>query len=317
LTSFDAAQFITIDIENDGQRIDNYLFTLLKGVPKSRIYRIIRKGEVRVNKGRVKAVYKLKRGDSVRVPPIRISEKNEDPNLANLDQVKHLENAILLETKQFLVLDKPSGIAVHGGSGLSFGVIEGLRALRPKEKFLELVHRLDRDTSGCILIAKKRSFLIHFQNQLRHRKMNKEYLAVVSGQWPKDKKKVEVALKKTERPTGERVVLVDSNGKPSETRFSIVEELGEYTLVLAKPVTGRTHQIRVHARHCFCPLLGDQKYSDMDHDHEILKQLNIKTFMLHARSLTFTHPETEESIKVEAPMPAKMYSIITQLRKRK
>lgn len=317
MTSFEKPQFWTIDADNHGQRIDNYLFTQLKGVPKSRVYRIIRKGEVRVNKGRIKAEYKLKSGDVIRIPPIRISERPETANIANFDQVKALEEAILIETKQYLVINKPSGIAVHGGSGLSYGLIEGLRSLRPKEKFLELVHRLDRDTSGCILIAKKRTFLIHFQNQLRHRKMNKEYLAVVSGQWPDNKKRVDVALKKTERPSGERIVLIDPSGKPSETRFSVVERLGDYTLVLAKPVTGRTHQIRVHARHCFCPLLGDQKYSDIEHDSDIIQQLTIKTFMLHAKSLSFTLPETEENVTIEAPVPNKMNSVIADLRKRK
>ncbi|MBV1911207.1 MAG: 23S rRNA pseudouridine(955/2504/2580) synthase RluC [Kangiellaceae bacterium] len=314
MTSFDKAQFWTIDSEHQGQRIDNYLITHLKGVPKSRVYRIIRKGEIRVNKGRVKAVYKLQSGDIIRIPPIRVSEKIDNPDIVNFKQVKQLENSIILETKQFLVINKPSGIAVHGGSGLSFGLIEGLRALRPKEKFLELVHRLDRDTSGCILIAKRRSFLVHFQNQLRHRKMNKEYLAIVSGQWPKDKTRVDVPLLKTERKSGERIVLVDTSGKASETRFFIEEELGQFTLVVAKPVTGRTHQIRVHARHCFCPLLGDEKYSEIEQDKNIINKLKIKTFMLHARRLSFTLPQTEELVTVEAPTPAKMNSVLKQLR---
>ncbi len=304
----------TIDADHDGQRIDNYLFTQLKGVPKSRIYRILRKGEVRVNKGRVKAVYKLKSGDVLRIPPIRVADQKDDSHLSKLDQVQQLENSILLETKQFMVINKPSGIAVHGGSGLSFGVIEAFRSLRPKEKFMELVHRIDRDTSGCLLIAKRRSFLIHFQNQLRHRKMNKEYIAIVSGCWPKGQTRVNVALKKTERPSGERIVLVDKEGKSSETRFTLLEELGDYSLIQAKPVTGRTHQIRVHARHCHCPLLGDEKYSDLGSDQAILQRLKIKTFMLHARRLSFTLPETEEAMQVEAPIPDKMNSVIKQLR---
>lgn len=317
LTSFEKVQFWTIDADHNGQRIDNYLFTQLKGVPKSRIYRILRKGEVRVNKGRVKAVYKLKSGDVLRIPPIRVSDKKDDSHLSKLNNVQRLEDTIILETKQFMVINKPSGIAVHGGSGLSFGVIEAFRSLRPKEKFLELVHRIDRDTSGCLLIAKRRSFLIHFQNQLRHRKMNKEYMAVVSGQWPKDKKRVNVALKKTERPSGERIVLVDKEGKPSETRFSLIESLGNYSLIQAKPVTGRTHQIRVHAKHCLCPLLGDDKYSDIDTDQDILKRLKIKTFMLHARKLSFTLPESEEKLQVEAPIPEQMNQVIKSLRNEK
>ncbi len=317
MESFDKVQFWTIDADHDGQRIDNYLFTQLKGVPKSRIYRILRKGELRVNKGRIKAVYRLKSGDVLRIPPIRVAEQKDHSALSNLNQVKDLEDNILLETKQFMVINKPSGIAVHGGSGLSFGVIEAFRSLRPKEKFLELVHRIDRDTSGCLLIAKRRSFLIHFQNQLRHRKMKKEYIAVVSGKWPKGQKRVDVALTKKELPSGERIVVVDKDGKPSDTRFSVVEELGDFSLVLAKPVTGRTHQIRVHARHCHCPLLGDEKYSDINTDQNTIRQLGLKTFLLHARRLTFTLPDTEEPLTIEAPIPAKMNFVIESLRKHK
>ncbi len=313
MNSFEKAQFLKIDADNHGQRIDNFLFTLLKGVPKSRVYRIIRKGEVRVNKGRVKAEYKLQSNDIVRIPPIRVTEKTTSNSFSNLEQIKHLENCIIVETKQYMVVNKPSGIAVHGGSGLSYGLIEALRALRPKEKFLELVHRLDRDTSGCILIAKRRSFLIHFQNQLRHRKMNKEYVALVSGQWSEKNSKVKASLLKTERPSGEREVIVDANGKPSETHFSIEQKLGDYTLVVAKPITGRTHQIRVHARHCFCPLLGDQKYSNLEHDKNILQASQLDTFLLHARKLTFKLPEEEQAMTVEAPMPDKMIRIIKQL----
>ena len=314
---FDKVQFWTIGADHAGQRIDNYLFTQLKGVPKSRIYRILRKGELRVNKGRVKAVYKLKCGDVLRIPPIRVSERNDDSKLSNLDKVRDLENCILLETKQYMVINKPSGIAVHGGSGLSFGVIEAFRALRPKEKFLELVHRIDRDTSGCLLIAKRRSFLIHFQNQLRHRKMNKEYVAIVSGPWQKQFKRVDVPLLKKELPSGERIVVVDKAGKPSETRFTLLEHLGKsnrYSLIKAKPVTGRTHQIRVHARHCHCPLLGDEKYSNIESDQELLKKLKIKTFMLHAQKLSFTLPESEERVQVEAPLPKNMEFVINSLR---
>lgn len=314
MNSFEKAQFLKIDADNHGQRIDNFLFTLLKGVPKSRVYRIIRKGEVRVNKGRVKAEYKLQSEDLVRIPPIRITEKVTSNSFSNLEQIKHLENTIILETNQFMVVNKPSGMAVHGGSGLSYGLIEAFRALRPKEKFLELVHRLDRDTSGCILIAKRRTFLIHFQNQLRHRKMNKEYLALVSGEWSKKDQKVKAALRKTERPSGEREVIVDPQGKPSETHFSVEKSFGKYSLVLAKPITGRTHQIRVHARHCFCPLLGDQKYSNLEHDKEILQKLQLKTFLLHARRLTFCLPETKQPMTVEAPMPDKMTKVIEQLK---
>jgi 23S rRNA pseudouridine955/2504/2580 synthase len=314
LNTFDKPQLWTIDEDHHGQRVDNYLFTHLKGVPKTRIYRILRKGEVRVNKGRVKAVYRLQSGDVIRIPPIRVTEKEPQLQISNLTQVKQLEQSILFENNQFMVINKPSGIAVHGGSGLSFGVIEGFRALRPKEKFLELVHRIDKDTSGCLLIAKRRSYLLHFQNQLRHRKMNKEYLAVVNGIWPKKKQFVDVPLLKTERQSGERIVLVDQNGKPSQTRFTLEESFTKHSLVRAKPITGRTHQIRVHAGYCGCPLFGDEKYSDREADEEILKKLSLKTFLLHAQKLSFTLPDTEESMQVEAPLPKKMIAVINTLR---
>jgi 23S rRNA pseudouridine955/2504/2580 synthase len=314
LSTFNSVQFWTIDSDHHGQRIDNFLFSQLKGVPKSHVYRILRKGEVRVNKGRIKAVYRLQAGDIVRIPPIRVADKKDDSHLSSLDNVRQLENCILLETSQFLVINKPSGIAVHGGSGLSFGVIEAFRALRPKEKFLELVHRIDRDTSGCLLIAKRRSYLIHFQNQLRHRKMRKEYLAIVAGRWSTKHKVVDVALKKTERASGERIVLVDSSGKASETRFLLEERLGDYSLVRAKPITGRTHQIRVHARHCHCPLLGDEKYSDIERDKQLLGRLKMKTFMLHAERLNFSLPDCEERLQIVAPLPHKMQRVIDKLR---
>jgi 23S rRNA pseudouridine955/2504/2580 synthase len=313
LNSFDKPQFWTITDAHDGQRIDNFLFSQLKGVPKTRIYRILRKGEVRVNKGRIKAVYRLKTGDIIRIPPIRVAERENKQEIANFDQVKNLENSILFENNQFMVVNKPSGIAVHGGSGLSFGVIEGFRALRPKEKFLELVHRIDKDTSGCLLIAKRRSYLVHFQNQLRHRKMNKEYLAVVNGQWPKKKQWVDVPLLKTERKSGERIVLVDANGKPSQTRFYLEQTLKEHSLVRAKPITGRTHQIRVHAAHCGCPLLGDEKYSNRDAEQSLLKRLSLNTFLLHAQKLSFTLPEDEQLMEIEAPVPEMMQTVINTL----
>ena len=299
-----------MDEEHQGQRIDNYLFARLKGVPKSHVYRIIRKGEVRVNKGRIKAVYKLKAKDLIRIPPIRVSQKPNHQDISKFDKVQELEDSILYETKQFLAVNKPSGIAVHGGSGQSFGVIEALRALRPKEKFLELVHRIDRDTSGCLLIAKRRSYLVHFQNQLRHRKMNKEYLAVLSGTLPKGKKLVDQPLYKKKLPSGEHMVVIDDKGKPSQTRFTLLEDFGAFCLVKAKPLTGRTHQIRVHAKYLSCPLLGDEKYSDIKKDAQLISQHGIKTFMLHAHKLTFTIPDTEQSLTLEAPMPKNMRRMV-------
>lgn len=328
MSSFDKVQLWTIDAEYHDQRIDNFLFTHLKGVPKSRIYRILRKGELRVNKGRVKAVYKLQTGDILRIPPIRVSESvsiNELPNIANLNQVKSLESSIIVETNQYLVLNKPSGIAVHGGSGQSFGVIEALRSLRPKEKFLELVHRIDKDTSGCLLIAKKRSYLVYFQNQLRHRKMNKEYVALVCGAWSPKNKLVSAPLLRKELPSGDRIVVVDQTGKPSETRFEVVKKLNGFTLVKAKPLTGRTHQIRVHARHCGNPLLADKKYSDTEQFQNVITKNKLSTFFLHAQSLSFWLPIVDEisglikkaqqgeRVTVEAPLPELMQGIIQNI----
>lgn len=316
MDSFDKVQFCEIEPDYDGQRIDNFLFRLLKGVPKSRVYRILRKGEVRVNKKRVKAEYKLSQGDQVRIPPIRISEKNESTNIQNLDKVKSLEDAIIFESKQFLLLNKPSGMAVHGGSGLSFGVIEALRALRPKEKFLELVHRLDRDTSGCLLIAKRRSYLTHFHEQLRVKSMRKEYLALVSGDWSNENNKVTVALKKNQLKSGERIVYADPQGKDSETRFKCLKRMDGYSLVKAMPMTGRTHQIRVHAQYAGCPLLGDEKYSDLSKDESLLKELNIRSFLLHAEKLSFNTPDDDKVVTYQAPLPQQMNNVIEKLKKR-
>ncbi|OSN03786.1 23S rRNA pseudouridine(955/2504/2580) synthase RluC, partial [Lonsdalea iberica] len=241
-----SVQFLTVSDEEAGQRIDNFLRTKLKGVPKSMIYRILRKGEVRINKKRVKPEYKLLDGDLIRIPPVRTSEREEAQVSTGLAKVSALADCIIYEDDYLLVLNKPSGTAVHGGSGLSFGVIEGLRALRPEARFLELVHRLDRDTSGVLLVAKKRSALRALHEQLRSKGMQKDYLALVRGQWQSHCKVVQAPLLKNILQSGERIVRVNSEGKPSETRFKVEERFEHATLVKASPVTGRTHQIRVH-----------------------------------------------------------------------
>lgn len=228
-TNNPAVQLITISADEAGQRIDNFLLTKLKGVPKSMIYRIVRKGEVRVNKGRIKPEYKLADGDVVRVPPVRVAEREEVQISAKLDKVAALADCILFEDDYLLVLNKPSGTAVHGGSGLSFGVIEALRALRPEARFLELVHRLDRDTSGVLLVAKKRSALRSLHEQLRLKGMQKDYLALVRGQWQSHCKAVQAPLLKNILQSGERVVKVSSEGKPSETRFKVEERFEHAT----------------------------------------------------------------------------------------
>ncbi len=255
-------QLLEVSPELAGQRIDNFLRTQLKGVPKTLIYRILRKGEVRVNKGRIKPEYKLQAGDMVRVPPLRIAERDEPVPLAQ-GLLERLETAILYEDKALMVINKPAGIAVHGGSGLSFGVIEALRQLRPECKELELVHRLDRDTSGLLMVAKKRSMLRHLHEQLRGDGVDKRYMALVRGRWDSGKKQVSAPLLKNTLRSGERMVEVTSDGKEALTLFRVLRRFGDFaTLVEAKPVTGRTHQIRVHARHAGHGIAGDSKYGD-------------------------------------------------------
>ncbi|OOF48331.1 23S rRNA pseudouridine(955/2504/2580) synthase RluC [Rodentibacter trehalosifermentans] len=309
-------KILTINEDEAGQRIDNYLLTKLKGVPKSLIYRIVRKGEVRVNKGRIKPEYKLQMGDVVRIPPVRTTEKNNAPISKNLNKVADLEHKILFEDDCLIVLNKPSGIAVHGGSGLNFGVIEALRALRPEARFLELVHRLDRDTSGILLIAKKRSTLRHLHEQLRIKTVQKDYLALVRGQWQSHTKIVKAPLLKNELSGGERIVRVNEQGKPSETRFSIEERYPNATLIKASPITGRTHQIRVHTQYAGHPIALDDKYGDKDFD-EKMKALGLNRLFLHAFSIRFEHPKTNEILRVNAPLDEKMKAVLKKLRESK
>ena len=306
-------QFLTISDDEAGQRIDNYLLNKLKGVPKSLIYRIVRKGEVRINKGRIKPEYKLQAGDILRIPPVRILEK-EQPQISNkLNKVNQLENQIIFEDDYLLAINKPSGIAVHGGSGLSFGVIEALRVLRPEARFLELVHRLDRDTSGILLIAKKRSVLRHLHEQLRIKTIQKGYLALVRGQWQSHCKVVQAPLLKNELSGGERIVRVSEQGKPSETRFSIEERYIAATLIKASPITGRTHQIRVHTQYAGHPIALDDKYGDAEFDLQ-MRELGLDRLFLHASCLCFVHPKTGETLRLNAPLDGKMKNILQKLR---
>ncbi|MEX0425419.1 23S rRNA pseudouridine(955/2504/2580) synthase RluC [Providencia rettgeri] len=309
-------QFIDISDDEAGQRIDNFLLTKLKGVPKSMIYRIIRKGEVRVNKGRIKPEYKLVEGDQVRVPPVRVAERETAPVSAKLDKVAALANCILFEDDVLLVLNKPSGTAVHGGSGLSFGVIEGLRALRPEARFLELVHRLDRDTSGILLVAKKRSALRALHEQLRLKQMQKDYLALVRGNWQSHMKVVQAPLLKNILQSGERVVKVSSEGKPSETRFKVEERFENATLIKASPVTGRTHQIRVHTLYAGHPIAFDDRYGDKQFDSQ-LAGTGLNRLFLHASALKFTHPKTGEEMRLQAPLDNELNHCLKILRSRK
>ncbi len=278
----------------------------LKGVPKSRIYNLIRKGEVRVNKGRSKPEYKLCAGDLVRIPPVRVADKTESAQVKISNQLATLlAKSILYEDDGLLVINKPPGVAVHGGSGVSLGLIEALRQLRPEARYLELVHRLDRDTSGCIMIAKKRSYLRHLQAALREKasgEVIKVYQALVVGAWPKRCHQVNAPLLKVEVADDERVVKVHPDGKPSLTLFRILRQFDGFTLVEARPITGRTHQIRVHAQSQGYSLVGDEKYGD-DEVNADLRQRGFKRLFLHAWALEFYLPGAEVRTRVEAPLP--------------
>ncbi len=293
-------QLIEVAPELAGQRIDNFLFTALKGVPKTLIYRILRKGEVRVNKGRIKPEYKLQAGDIIRVPPVRLPERDEPVPVAQ-GLLQRLEAAIVFEDKALIVLNKPAGIAVHGGSGLNFGVIEAFRQMRPDAKELELVHRLDRDTSGLLMIAKKRSMLRHLHAALRGDGVDKRYMALVRGRWETAQKQVNAPLLKSNLRSGERMVEVNEEGKEALTLFKVLRRFNDFaTMVEARPITGRTHQIRVHALHAGHCIAGDSKYGDEEFSREI-RELGGKRLFLHAYALTVPLPDGSQ-LKVEAPV---------------
>ena len=306
--------FVDIDSSNEGQRVDNFLLSYLKGVPKSHIYRILRKGEVRVNKGRVKPEYKLSSGDKVRIPPTRVSQKAPVHEPSH-QLVELLESAIIFENDDLLVINKPSGIAVHGGSGISLGLIESLRQMRPDNRFLELVHRLDRDTSGCIMVAKKRSCLRYLQQELREHHIQKTYHALVAERWPNRRKSVNTPLIKNKLASGERIVrvaLADTDGaKSSLTEFRVLKHYPNCTLIEAKPITGRTHQIRVHCQSVGCPIIGDDKYCDNGINKEYRK-LDLKRLFLHAYRLEFTLPD-KTPITIEAGLGTDLMSIFNHI----
>ena len=299
---------IQIDEDNHGQRVDNFLLTLLKGAPKSLVYRIIRKGEVRVNKGRVKADSRLSTGDQIRVPPVRLPEQGEVPDVSPA-LADILRDAVIYEDAGLLAGNKPHGLAVHGGSGVSLGLIEALRKMRPEHSFLELVHRLDRDTSGVILIAKKRSVLTALQQMLVNKQgIRKQYLALVHGRWSEGIKDVRLPLHRTERQSGERIVVVSDEGKSAHTHTRLRVTGKDYSLIEAEPVTGRTHQIRVHCLSQGHIIAGDQKYSDKvlaDAD----KARNINRLCLHAWQLTFRHPTSGETLHLTAPPDRELNTI--------
>ena len=304
-------QFVDIDEDMAGQRIDNFLRNQLKNIPKIRIYRILRKGEVRVNKKRIKAEYKLQPGDTVRIPPVKITAEPEAaPVSTKLNKVAELEKHIIFEDDHMLILNKPSGIAVHGGSGLKFGAIEALRALRPDARFLELVHRIDRDTSGILLVAKKRSALRHLQAQFREKTVQKYYFALVMGQWKNSCKVVNAPLLKNEVNS---IVRVNPKGKPSETRFKVLERFEQATLVQASPITGRNHQIRVHVQYTGHPIGWDDRYGDPRFDAYTSK-VGLNRLFLHAANIKFEHPSSSEKVDISAPMGDKLEKVLKGLR---
>jgi 23S rRNA pseudouridine955/2504/2580 synthase len=307
-STFAKVHWVEIAEDHHDQRLDNFLITYLKGVPKSRIYRIVRKGEVRVNKGRADVKYRLAVGDIVRIPPIRVAENAEEVFVP-----QHLKDAlqknILFEDDGFLILNKPAGFAVHGGSGIDSGIIEGLRQLRPEAHFLELVHRLDRDTSGCLLIAKKRSALRKLHELFRDDRVQKTYLALLAGEWARKKMVVNAPLQKNVAKGGERMVVVSKTGKPAETVFRRLKLYRGATLVEASPKTGRTHQIRVHAAYLGHPIVGDERYG-LDEVNRGFKAKGYKRIFLHAQQLIFEHPVTGEKLTINAPLPKQLEDLL-------
>jgi 23S rRNA pseudouridine955/2504/2580 synthase len=291
-------RWLTVSGNHDGQRLDNYLLRELPGVPRTRLYRALRKGEVRVNKGRKKADYRVCEGDVVRLPPLHQPQREGPPPVPGRWQ--KLLDRVIYEDAGLLVIDKPSGLAVHGGSGLSIGLIECLRQLRPRDDYLELVHRLDRETSGCLLIAKRPAVLRDLHRQLREDTVEKRYLALVAGDWPRKLAFVEAPLSKNTVASGERIVRVERGGKAARTEFTVRARYPGHTLLEARPVTGRTHQIRVHARHAGFPLLGDEKYGDRA-QNQAARERGLKRLFLHAESLAFDAGERGR-LTVEAPL---------------
>ena len=300
--------YVEINEDNCDQRLDNFLISRLKGVPKSRIYRLVRKGEVRVNKGRVDIKYRLAAGDVVRIPPVRVAERSEESFVPKGLQAA-LQQGILFEDDGFMVINKPAGFAVHGGSGVSSGIIEGLRLMRPDARFLELVHRLDKDTSGCLLIAKKRSALRKLQEFFRNSEIKKTYQALLAGQWDRKKLIVTAPLLKNISKGGERIVVISKAGKAAETLFTRIKLFRNATLVEASPKTGRTHQIRVHAASLGHAIVGDDRYGS-DEINKLFKNKGYKRMFLHAETLQFKHPVTDEKMTISAPLPLQLINLL-------
>jgi 23S rRNA pseudouridine955/2504/2580 synthase len=310
-----AVELRTISAQEAGQRIDNFLMRHFSRVPRSRVYRLLRKGEVRVNRKRVDAEYRIAAGDEVRLPPVHI-ERADEPRRPSTRLQEFIERAVIFQDKHLLVIDKPAGVAVHGGSGMSFGVIEALRASRPRES-LELVHRLDRDTSGCLCVARDRATLVALHALIRDGGMHKTYLALVSGDWQLGTKRIDAPLATDERRLGERHVRVAAAGKESVSVFKPVQFFGKLaTLMQVDIPTGRTHQIRVHAAYAEHPLLGDDKYGDRERNAE-LKGVGLKRIFLHAQSIAFDWPGSGVPFHASAPLPADLAAVLDAITQKK
>ena len=303
--------WLTVDESGEGQRIDNFLLRQLKGVPKSHIYRILRSGEVRVDSKRIDATHRLQMGEVLRIPPIRIGERPETPQAA-IPNASRLANRIIYQDDALLVLNKPSGMAVHGGSGVSRGVIEQLRQEFPGAKYLELVHRLDRETSGVLLVGKKRAALVALHRAMRESDMDKRYLVLVKGKWQNARQSVKLPLLKYTGADGERRVSVNPEGVDSHTIFNLKKTWGEFSLLEAELKTGRTHQIRVHLAHLGFPIAGDDKYGDFSLNKELQKR-GLKRMFLHAYKITIHHPLSGEPLLLEAPLPEELENFLSKL----
>jgi 23S rRNA pseudouridine955/2504/2580 synthase len=301
-------RYLTVDERGEGQRIDNFLLRELKGIPRTLVYRLLRRGEVRVNKGRAKAGRRLVAGDVVRIPPLRQGLRSE-PGKPARKLIEKVEKSIIYEDNLLLILNKESGLAVHGGSGLSFGVIELLRASRPGEKGLELAHRLDRDTSGCLMLARRRSALRTLQALQREGRVQKRYRALLAGRWRGNRATVKAPLRKNILRSGERIVTVSGEGKPARTEFRVLRRFADATLVEAVLKSGCTHQIRVHAAHLGSPILGDTKYGD-EAANRRFRELGLRRLFLHASSLRIPWPDRDEPYHFEASLPPELEQLL-------
>ncbi|HSD60849.1 MAG TPA: RluA family pseudouridine synthase [Burkholderiales bacterium] len=301
--------WLTVGEEEAGQRIDNFLFKRLKGVPKTHVYRILRSGEVRVNSRRAEAAYRVAAGDRLRIPPVRTARPQRTERTPARPR---LAPSVIYQDEALLVLDKPSGWAVHGGSGVSLGVVEQLRAEHPEWKFLELVHRLDRETSGVLLLARKRAALLELHRQLREGETEKVYLVLVKGRWRGNLRNVRLPLEKRLGAAGEKKVRVSEAGQAAHTVFRLQRAWREFSLLEAELRTGRTHQIRVHLSHLGYPIAGDDRYGDFDLNKALARQ-GLKRMFLHARRMVLRHPVSGERLALEAPLPADLQSFIQSL----